>query len=271
MAREFRPADAQVHLHKIDPKDTNGTVNDAKLAQRVQERMKELYDLHYLMFAENKRALLIVLQGIDASGKDGLVRHLASGLNPQGVRVWSFKQPSDVELDHDYLWRVHRAMPGRGEIAIFNRSHYEEVTVVKVHPELIARQNLPDELAHPKSLFKHRYRQINQFERMMSENGTVILKFFLHISKEEQEKRFEERLRDPRKHWKFAKGDLLERQYWEAYMDAFQDMIEHTNTDYAPWYILPADNKWYRDYAALSIVVSTLNKLNMTFPTLKSL
>lgn len=269
MPSPLKPAEGRIRLAKIDPSGPAG-LDEEQIGAQSEQDLKELYDLHYLMYAENKRALLVVLQGIDASGKDGLLRHIASGLNPLGTKVYSFKQPSAEELDHDYLWRVHRAAPGRGEIAIFNRSHYEEVTVVKVHPDLLAHQNLPDELARPKSVFKRRYRQINQFERMLSENGTVILKFFLHISKEEQEKRFEERLRDPRRHWKFQKGDLLERQYWDSYRAAFEEMIEHTSTDHAPWYVLPADRKWFRNYAAVSTIVETMRNLNMTFPTLRA-
>ncbi len=268
MAKLLAPVDGRIKLAKIDPNDTLGISDQDAVAEAMQNDLQELYNLHYLMFAENRRALVIVLQGIDASGKDGLLRHVASGLNPQGTRVHSFKKPNDEELEHDYLWRVHRAMPGRGEIAIFNRSHYEEVTVVKVHPEILQAQNLPEELARPKSIFKRRYRQINAFERMLSENGTIVLKFLLHISRDEQEKRFEERLTDPRKHWKFTKQDILERQHWPAYMEAFEEMVENTSTDYAPWFVVPANHKWFRNYVVTNTIVRTLAALNMTFPTL---
>ncbi len=268
MPAVLQPAPKNVRLSRINPASTGRIADHDEIAQRSERIMKRLYDLHYLMYAENKRALVIILQGIDASGKDGLVHHIAGGLNPQGTKVYSFKQPSEEELDHDYLWRVHRAMPGRGEIAIFNRSHYEEVTAVKVHPELLLRQNLPDELLKQKRLFRQRYRQINQFERMLAENGTVVVKFLLHISSDEQEQRLEERLRDPRKHWKFSRQDLVERRYWNDYMGAFEQMVEATNTSWAPWYIIPADVKWFRNYAALDTVVRTLEKLNMAFPSL---
>lgn len=268
--KEHAPAiDKKVHLTKIDPKSTGDIGKESDVLEAMRKDLEHLYDLHYLMFAENKRSLLIILQGIDASGKDGLVRHLASGMNPQGVKIHSFKQPSDEELDHDYLWRVHRVAPGRGEVAIFNRSHYEEVTVVKVHPEFLIHQRLPDELLHSKHLFRQRYRQINQFERMLVENGTVILKFFLHISSDEQQSRFAERLQDPKKHWKFRKEDLLESQFWNEYSSAFEKMIEETHTKYAPWNIIPADNKWYRNYLATRIVIEELRKLKMSFPTLR--
>jgi len=259
----------KVHLTKIDPKGTGDVKKESEIEEAMKKDLEHLFDLHYLMYAENKRSLLIILQGIDASGKDGTIRHLASGMNPQGVKIHSFKQPSDEELDHDYLWRVHRATPGRGEVAIFNRSHYEEVTVVRVHPEFLNHQRLPDEILHSKRLFRQRYRQINQFERMLSENGTVILKFFLHISHEEQQHRFAERLQDPKKHWKFRKEDLLESQFWDEYRSAFEKMIEETHTAHAPWYIIPADNKWYRNFLVTRIVVEELNKLKMAFPSLR--
>lgn len=260
------PFGKKVSLLKIDPRDTGHIAHEDEVEQQLRDNLKRLYDLHYLMYAENKRSLLIILQGIDASGKDGAVRHLASGMNPLGVKAYSFKQPSDLELDHDYLWRIHQAAPGRGEIAIFNRSHYEEVSVVKVHPTLLTQQRLPDEIARSKKLFRQRYRQINHFEQMLAENGTVILKFFLHISNDEQEQRLNERLRDARKHWKFQKSDLLERQHWNDYMKAFEKMIEETNTRHAPWHIIPADKKWYRNYLVGKIVVETMQGLKMTFP-----
>jgi PPK2 family polyphosphate:nucleotide phosphotransferase len=270
MSTRISPVDGTIDLQDIDPEDTGGIASQEEIAERMERDLKELYDLAYLMFADNRRALLIVLQGIDASGKDGLTKHLASGLNPQGVKVHSFKKPSSEELDHDYLWRVHRAMPGRGEIAIFNRSHYEEVTTVRVHPELLHEERLPEEIAGSKDLFKQRFRQINRFEKIMAENGTVVLKFFLHISKEEQTRRLAERLHDPRKHWKFSKQDMLGQQFWDEYRKAFEAMLEHTSKEHAPWYIIPADRKWYRNYLVTSIVIETLKGLKMTFPTLQT-
>lgn len=270
MSKLISPIDGKVDLDAIDPAGTPGIENESDVADRMKRDLEELYDLAYLMFADNRRSLLVVLQGIDASGKDGLTRHLASGLNPQGVKVHSFKAPSEEELDHDYLWRIHRAMPGRGEIAIFNRSHYEEVTTVKLHRELLRAERLPEEIESDENLFRMRYRQINGFEKFMVENGTVILKFFLHISKKEQEERFAERLRDPRKHWKFSKQDILESQYWDQYMEAYEAMLHHTSTEHAPWYVIPADRKWYRNYQVTSIVVEKMKTLKMTFPTLTS-
>lgn len=212
--------------------------------------------------------MAIILQGIDASGKDGVVRHICSGLNPQGYNVYSFKSPSDIEVAHDYLWRIHSVMPVHGEIAIFNRSHYEEVSVVKVHPHYLEAQRLPPD-AIIADVFKQRYRQINDFERMLVENGTYVLKFFMHISKDAQRKRLEDRLNDRTKHWKFSEADVIERRHWDNYMTAFEDMINETNTKYAPWYVIPADNKWYRDYMVTKVLLETLEKFNMKFPAPK--
>ncbi len=266
MSKAPRPADKGIKLAKIDPKERGSFKKEEEAADILKGNQKTLYDLHYLMYAENRRALLIILQGIDASGKDGAVRYLAGGLNPQGLTVHSFRAPSEEELDHDYLWRIHKACPGRGEVAILNRSHYEEVSTVKVHPELIGKQSLPPEIADQKYLFEQRYRQIRDFERMLTENGTAIIKLFLHISKEEQQERFDKRLSDPRKQWKFSAHDLVEREHWEAYQEAFQEMIGATSTDYAPWYVIPADRKWYRNYLIGEIVVRHLKDLPMEFP-----
>jgi PPK2 family polyphosphate:nucleotide phosphotransferase len=267
MSKRTFLVDGKVDLQKIDPADTKGIQTADEIAEEMERDLKELYDLAYLMFADNRRALLIVLQGIDASGKDGLTRHIATGLNPQGLKVHSFKTPSDLELDHDYLWRVHTAMPGRGEIAIFNRSHYEEVTTVRVHPELLRAERLPPEVDGTDEIFKNRFRQINQFERIMCENGTAILKFFLHISKEEQTARFAERLGNPHKHWKFSKQDVLEQQYWEEYRKAFQAMLRHTSTSHAPWYVIPADRKWYRNYVVVKTITDAMRRLKMSYPS----
>lgn len=269
MSRSLEPAPKKIRLSAIDAGDTDGVDKEKQALKRLDEWRAVLYDLHYLMFADNRRGLLVILQGIDASGKDGAVRYLASALNPQGTRIYSFKKPSDVEIDHDYLWRVHSACPGRGEVAIFNRSHYEEVTVLRVHPNLLESEFLPPEIRGDPDIWNKRYRQINDFERMLTENGTVVIKFFLHVSRNEQEKRLEERVRDPRKQWKFSAQDLAERQYWDDYMRAFEEMIEETNTDQAPWYIVPADRKWYRNYVIAQVVVETLKGLNMEYPKLK--
>ncbi len=262
-----QPADKHSVLALIDPADTHGKKkNDVE--EQTKNDQKSIYDQHYLMYAENKHALLIIFQGIDASGKDGVVRHLAKGMNPQGVKIHSFKEPSSVELDHDYLWRIHQAVPGRGEIGMFNRSHYEEVVSVKVHREFIAAQHLPDQVANDPKLFAKRYRQINDFERMLDENGISVLKFFLHITPDEQLKRFEKRLTNRKKHWKFSEEDLEKRKFWDEYMDAFQKMIRETSMPHAPWYIIPADKKWYRNYLVGRIVEQHLQKLDMKFPDL---
>ncbi|MBM3234736.1 polyphosphate kinase 2 family protein [Candidatus Poribacteria bacterium] len=220
----------------------------------IQERMRELQGL---LYAESKHALLIILQAMDAGGKDGTIRKVISGVNPQGCDVVSFKVPSAEEIAHDFLWRIHKAVPPKGKMVIFNRSHYEDVLVVRVH-------NLV-----PKEVWRARYDQINSFEKILVENGTVILKFFLHISKAEQKKRFEERLADPTKHWKFAEADVREREYWDDYMEAYEDAISKCSTEWAPWYIVPANKKWYRDLVVGETIVTALKDLNMKYPALK--
>jgi PPK2 family polyphosphate:nucleotide phosphotransferase len=262
----FQPIKGSISLKKIDPADTGDFKGKEDASPKADKHLEELFDLHYLMYADNRRALLVILQGIDASGKDGAVRHLARGLNPQGTKIYSFNRPSLEEFDHDYLWRIHKVVPARGEVALFNRSHYEEVITVKVHPELLDTQQLPPEIHRRDDLFKQRYRQINDFERMLNENGIEILKFLLHISPEEQEERFQKRLKNPKKHWKFSPDDLKERAYWDDYMTAFEEMIEQTGTAWAPWYVIPADHKWYRDYLLGAIIVKALKRLKMEFP-----
>lgn len=264
----FQPASKDISLAAIDPDDTGKKKKEEGLENALKENQESLYDLHYRMYAENRRALLIILHGIDASGKDGTVRYLAGGLNPQGCKIHSFKAPSELEIEHDYLWRVHSVCPGRGEVAIFNRSHYEEVTTVKVHPELLKGQHLPSEVEQQKDIFEQRYRQIRDFERMLHENGTIILKFLLHISRDEQQERFDKRLSDPSKNWKFSSQDLVERNYWDDYMKTFEQMIAATSTDHAPWHVIPANKKWYRNYLIGRIVEQRLRALDMKFPRL---
>jgi PPK2 family polyphosphate:nucleotide phosphotransferase len=210
--------------------------------------------LEYLLYAEGRRAVLVVLQGIDAAGKDGTIRHVMSGLNPQAARVTAFKVPEGAEKRHDYLWRVHNAMPEFGQIGIFNRSHYEDVLVVRVHS-----------LA-PKSVWQKRYHQINEFERMLSESGVRIVKFFLYISKEEQAKRFRERLKDKTKNWKFSAADIKEREYWDDYIAAYNDVLEKCSTEYAPWYVIPANRKWFRNLAVAQVLVETLESMKLKYP-----
>jgi len=210
--------------------------------------------LQELLYAEHQQKVLIVLQAMDTGGKDGTIRRVFEGVNPQGVRVASFKAPGVSELDHDYLWRIHEQMPAKGEIVIFNRSHYEDVLIVRVH-QLVS----PD-------VWKARYEQINAFERMLTQEGTTILKFFLHISPEEQKTRLRARLEDETKQWKYNPGDLKERQLWKQYMQAYEDVLNKTSTEYAPWYIVPADRKWYRDWVVATVIVETLVSLNMRYP-----
>lgn len=214
----------------------------------------ELEALQELLYAEGKHKVLIVLQATDTGGKDGTIRHVFEGVNPQGVDVASFKKPTETELKHDYLWRVHARTPGSGEIVIFNRSHYEDVLIVRVH-DLVAP-----------SRWEKRYEHINNFEKLLADEGTTIIKFFLHISKAEQKERLEERLADPEKHWKFATGDLAERERWDDYQEAFEAALSRTSTEYAPWYIIPADRKWYRNLVISQVIVDTLKGLEMAYP-----
>lgn len=250
-----RPA-KKVDFDEWDPRETTAFDGGKEDAEGELARLnKQLETLQELLFAEHRHKVLVVLQGMDTSGKDGAIRHVFEGVNPQGVRVASFKVPTPVELDHDYLWRVHPQVPGRGEMVIFNRSHYEDVLVVRVH-------NLVGE-----ETWSRRYAQINEFERMLAEEGTTILKFFLHISKDEQKERLQARLDDPNKHWKFSLGDLKERKLWPDYQKAYQDALSKTSTEWAPWYIVPSDRKWYRNLVIASVIVDCLQKLEMSFPT----
>ena len=247
------PLEKKVRLGDIDPGDTRGlTKEDA--AGALVKHLERLSVLQYLLYAEGRRSVLVVLQGIDAAGKDGTIRRVMSGLNPQGVRVRPFKAPEGEEKRHDYLWRVHNAVPEQGQIGIFNRSHYEDVLVVRVHGLV------------PKSVWSKRYNQINDFERMLCENGVSIVKFLLYISKEEQAGRFHERLEDKRKAWKFSPDDLKEREYWDAYIEAFEDALTKCNTDYAPWYVIPANRKWFRNLAVAQILVETLEGMKLEYP-----
>jgi PPK2 family polyphosphate:nucleotide phosphotransferase len=246
---------SRFRIGDFDPDDTSLLPGGRKEAEKKALEIKdELDDLQELLYAERKHKLLIVLQGMDTSGKDGTIRHVMSGFNPQGVHVASFKKPTEIELAHDFLWRVHPHGPGSGEISIFNRSHYEDVIVVRVH-ELVPRQ-----------LWRERYRHINEFERMLVDHGTVILKFFLHISADEQKKRLRERLEVPQKRWKFAVGDIEERKLWSDYQAAYEAAIRKTATKWAPWYVVPANAKWYRNYLVASVLRDTLKKMKMKYP-----
>lgn len=246
---------SQVNLSKWDPNDDNEFQGgkEAGLAE-VEKLTARLGELQELLFAEGKHKILVVLQAMDTGGKDGTIRRVFSGVNPQGVRVASFKVPTPEELAHDYLWRVHKVVPGKGEMVIFNRSHYEDVLVVRVH-------NLV-----PPEVWEARFEQINDFERLLAETGTTILKFYLHIDLDQQKQRLQDRLDDPAKHWKFRLGDLKERILWPEYMEAYEDALGKTSTSHAPWYVIPANRKWYRDLVIASILIETLEGLEMKFP-----
>lgn len=249
------PPDTPVSLDDHDPGDTRFFAGDKDDGRRLLDDLNDrLEALQELLYAEGRHKLLVVLQATDTGGKDGVIRHVFDGVNPQGVKVASFKRPTPLELAHDYLWRIHRHTPGNGEIVIFNRSHYEDVLVVRVHG-LVAED-----------VWSRRYRHINEFERMLAEEGTTILKFFLHISKEEQRERLQARLDDPGKHWKFSLGDLDERRRWDEYQAAFEAMLSTTSTPWAPWFVVPSDRKWYRNLVVARTMVDTLEELGMAYP-----
>lgn len=252
--------------------DFTGGLTKDKSEELLSENVNELIGLQNKFYAHNKNALLIVFQAMDAAGKDGTIKHVMSGVNPQGCQVFSFKAPSAEELDHDYMWRIMKCIPERGRIGIFNRSHYEEVLVTKVHPEILMNQQLPgvkNLKQIDKEFWNARYRQIKDIERYLCENGVVILKFFLHVSKEEQKERFLQRLDDETKNWKFSYSDLKERAYWDDYMKAYSDLFTHTSTKYAPWYIIPADHKWFMRYAVGKIIIEKMQEMKPNYPELK--
>ncbi len=247
------PVGSHFKLTAVDPSDTHG-VEKGHAEEKLEKNRKHLAALQYMLYAENQRALLVVLQGIDAGGKDGTVSHVMTGMNPQGVIVTPFKAPDGAEKRHDYLWRVHNAVPEYGKIGIFNRSHYEDVLVVRVH-------NLV-----PKAVWSKRYRQINDFERMLGENRVQVVKFLLYISKEEQERRFRARLDDKAKNWKFSEADLHERQYWDQYIEAYTEALRKCTTTAAPWYAIPANKKWFRNFAVSEILIHTLESMKLKLP-----
>lgn len=235
----------------------------------LEDGRKDLSEMQDKLYAQNRHSILIILQAMDASGKDGAVKHILSGVNPQGVKIHSFKAPTSHELDHDYLWRHALTAPARGEIAIHNRSHYENVLVTRVHPEYILRENIPGITSVDKitdEFWRSRFKQINRFEKNLAKNGTVILKFFLFLSKKEQKKRLLSRIDDPTKNWKFELGDLKERGFWEEYHKCYEEAISATSSEYAPWFIIPADNKWYTRLAIASVIYRELKSLNMDYP-----
>jgi PPK2 family polyphosphate:nucleotide phosphotransferase len=244
-------------------------VTKAEGVKILEEGMTNLAILQDKLYAHNQYSVLIVLQAMDAAGKDGIIKHVMSGLNPTGVKVASFKTPSKEELDHDYFWRHAKALPSRGEIGIFNRSHYENVLVTRVHPEFVLAENLPDVSSVKdinKSFWEKRYKQINRWEKNLAENGTIILKFFLHVSKDEQKKRFLERINDKEKNWKFSVADAQERKHWDKYMEAYEELLSATSTDYAPWYVLPADDKWFTRLCLGAVIFFEFEKLGLSYP-----
>jgi PPK2 family polyphosphate:nucleotide phosphotransferase len=252
-------------LKDYDPADIRGIHSKEKADQLLHESSLVLCDLQEKLYAQDQWAVLLVVQAMDAAGKDSLIKHVMSGVNPQGCEVTSFKQPSAEELNHDFLWRAARRLPERGHIGVFNRSYYEEVLVVRVHQESLERQHLPPELV-TKKVWKERFEDICNFERYLTRNGVVIRKFFVHVSREEQKRRFLDRLNQPEKNWKFSEADVRERQYWDDYMNAYEDMIQHTSTPDAPWYVVPADHKWFTHIAVSSAIIQTLEDLDLQFP-----
>jgi PPK2 family polyphosphate:nucleotide phosphotransferase len=256
----------QVDLRKdYDPGCVGHFVSKQDAGGQLETGIQKLSGQQDRLYAQNTYALLIIFQAMDAAGKDSTIKHVMSGVNPQGVQVKSFKVPSEEELDHDYLWRNFLALPNRGQIGIFNRSYYEEVLVVRVHPEFLERQQLPPRCKGP-DIWKRRFGEINNFEKYLTDNGIVVLKFFLNVSKEEQKKRFLERIEEPEKNWKFSANDVFERRHWDEYMDAYQEMFSHTSTPWAPWYIIPADHKWFTRLAVVSIINATLDGLGLAYP-----
>ncbi|MBW4530360.1 MAG: polyphosphate kinase 2 family protein [Aphanothece saxicola GSE-SYN-MK-01-06B] len=267
-SQPFRIDDgAGFRLKDHDPEDTLHL--DKKDKDRAQEALtmgvKMLADFQDLLYAQDRWALLLIFQAMDAAGKDGTIKHVMSGVNPQGCQVSSFKAPSSVELDHDFLWRANNALPERGRIGIFNRSYYEETLVVRVHPEMLARQTLPPERV-TKDIWKERFRDIRNYEEYLSNNGIIIRKFFLNVSKKEQRKRFLARLDRPEKNWKFSANDIKERAFWDDYMEAYNETIRHTASPHAPWYVVPADNKWFTRIAVAAAIIETLDSLHLHVP-----
>jgi PPK2 family polyphosphate:nucleotide phosphotransferase len=263
------PVKGKVSFPKDFATTYDGPLSKNDAAGELAEGLQQLRECQEMLYAQDTFSLLVILQAMDAAGKDSTIKHVMSGVNPQGCQVFSFKQPSAEELDHDFLWRAHRALPERGRIGIFNRSYYEETLVVRVHPELLARQRLPS--AKPTEKFwKRRFDDINHFERYLTENGTSVVKVFLNVSKQEQKERFLERITEPEKHWKFSAADVQERAHWDDYMAAYEDVFRHTSTDHAPWYVVPADRKWFTRLTVAAILVAALRRLDLHYPRLNA-
>jgi len=268
LLKRYRVTDGKhFRLKDHDPSDTHGLKSEFKPQAHdlLAKGVEELARLQSILAAQDRWALLLIFQAMDAAGKDSTIKHVMSGVNPQGVQVSSFKAPSNEERDHDFLWRTMRRLPERGNIGIFNRSYYEEVLVVRVHPELLATEKLPDRLV-TKKIWRQRFEDINAMESYLTRNGVAIRKFFLHVSKKEQKKRFLERLDTPDKNWKFSSADVKEREHWDDYQAAYEDMIQHTATGQAPWYVVPADNKWFTRLVVAAAVVDALDGLKLCYP-----
>lgn len=256
-------------LGRFDPDDKGGQGDDlkSKAKETLKEGIEEMQKLQDKLYADDRYSILLIFQAMDAAGKDGVIKHVMSGVNPQGCQVASFKTPSAEELDHDFLWRCNRHLPERGRIGIFNRSYYEEVLVVRVHPDFLARQRLPGTIGDDR-FWESRYRDIRSHEQFLSGNGTVIRKFFLYVSKEEQRKRFLKRIESPEKNWKFSAGDVAERGYWDDYMHAYEEMIRHTSSPESPWYVVPADHKWFTRMIVSSAIIDALGSLDLRYPVM---
>jgi PPK2 family polyphosphate:nucleotide phosphotransferase len=266
LIRRYRVADnKKFRLTDIDPADTWKIKSKEHAEEWLEEGVTRLCDMQAKLYAQNRWGVLLIFQAMDAAGKDGTIQHVMSGINPQGCQVFSFKTPSAEELSHDFLWRTTKCLPERGRIGIFNRSYYEEVLVVRVHPEFLANEKLPPSLVTG-NIWKERFQDINTFERYITRNGIVVRKFFLHLSRKEQRRRFVSRLEEPEKNWKFSSADMRERQRWDDYMAAYQDMIRQTATDCAPWYVVPADHKWFTRLVVAEVIVEAMESLNLKYP-----
>jgi PPK2 family polyphosphate:nucleotide phosphotransferase len=266
LSDRYRVCDGhKFRLKDFEPDDTWKFKSKEDVDGLMDHSLKRLAEMQGRLYAQNEWALLLIFQAMDAAGKDGTIKHVMSGVNPQGCEVYSFKAPSTEELDHDFLWRSAKRLPERGRIGIFNRSYYEETLIVRVHKEFVEKQKLPRKLV-TKNIWKERFEDIASFERYLGRNGIIVRKFFLNVSKEEQKERFLKRLEDPKKNWKFSAADIRERQFWPQYMDAYQETIRHTATEQAPWYVVPADHKWFTRLVVASVVVETLDALKLKFP-----
>ena len=271
LARKFRVTDGdQFRLKDFKPHDTLGFGDERRpqAKEALANGVEVLAELQDRLYAYDKWALLLIFQAMDAAGKDGVIKHVMSGVNPQGCQVFSFKSPSAEDLDHDYLWRCMKRLPNRGHIGVFNRSYYEETLIVRVHPEFLQKQKLPPSLI-TKDVWENRYRDIRAFERYLASNGILTLKFFLHVSKKEQKRRFLERLENQEKNWKFSSSDMAERGFWDEYQKAYEDTIGHTATKHAPWYVVPADNKWFSRIVVAAAVIDALAELNLEYPEVR--